>query len=299
MNGSISCSETVQRETTGAATEDEDGFFQAERDCIGEESVVRIPRSVALIGGMGRMGRLFGRLLTDAGVDVEIFDPQCGGIDWHEAASHDVAIIAVPISAVEPVVRNLGPYTRSDGAVIDISSVKRGPVAAMLEHCRGEVIGTHPLFGPDIEDFTDHTVFTVAARSGPWGQWFRNLLEDRGCRLVATDPDEHDRLMAAVQFLRHMLLTTFGRTLSALDPGIEQKRHCLGPWFGQLLDQLERFRGQPPELYAEIAAHTVEAQHVADVFGCMAADTAAGFASGDADRLTAMFDEFGNVFETD
>ncbi|MBM3302833.1 MAG: prephenate dehydrogenase/arogenate dehydrogenase family protein, partial [Deltaproteobacteria bacterium] len=167
------------------------------------------PHSISIVGGMGRMGRLLHRLLEKDGYRVHVADTKSGPISWEQVGQCDVVLLAVPIPHMEDVIVKLGPHTRHDGAVIDIASVKERPVNAMLRHCNGEVIGSHPLFGPAVNVVEGQVLFVCSGGSTRWIHWYRSFWQDQGANVVEIDPANHDRLMASVQVLRHLMLWCF------------------------------------------------------------------------------------------
>jgi prephenate dehydrogenase len=199
------------------------------------------------------MGALMASSFREAGYEVTIVDSRQGSFSWEPVAAHDVIMLAVPISAIDEVVRALGPLTREDGVVVDIASLKEAPIRSMLEHCRGEVIGSHPLFGPGVSSLKEQLVFLCPAKSGRWGRWFRAFLEDRGARVVDVEPTAHDRLMGTVQVLRHMLVFCFGHSLLRLGYDISSDLPLSGPWFARLVEMVRNQVTDNPELYAELA----------------------------------------------
>ncbi len=222
------------------------------------------------------MGSLMARLFREAGYWVEIADRSAEPISWESVARHDVVLVAVPIGELEQVLTKMGPVTREDGVVIDITSLKEVPVRWMLEHCRGEVLGSHPLFGPNVDSLEGQTFFLCPARSGPWSAWFRSFLADRGAVVVAIEPTEHDRLMSRVQVLRHLLLICFGWSLELLRFDEESELPISGPWFSQLVRMLRRQLEQDPNLFADLALNNPYTEEVA---------AALSFAIGEITRL--------------
>ena len=231
------------------------------------------------------------RIFTDAGLKVSIFDAKSGPIPWPEAARAEVVVIAVPIPAIEDVVKNLGPHTREDGVVIDIASLKEAPLKTMLAHCRGEVIGSHPLFGPNIDSFQGYTFFLCPARSEKWVTWFSSFLENLGASPVVIDPARHDRLMARIQVLRHMFLFCFGRSLMRLEFDVDKDAPLSGPWFSELINQLNRQLDQGADLFADLALFNPEADRVFDEFFRAADEVAESFSSGDRSRIVGLINE--------
>ena len=243
------------------------------------------PGFIGIVGGMGRMGRLMKGLLEGQGRRIEIFDPQNGPVDWPRAGACQVLILAPPLSAMERVCQELGPHTRPGGVVMDIGSVKEEPLELMMTHCRGEVIGGHPLFGPATESFTGHTFFLCPGRPGPALPWLKSLLRKSGLRVVEMEAAEHDRLMAAVQLLRHMLLLSFGLTLKQQGFSKDMWPECWGPWFGALMEMLERQTALGPELLADLAVHNPHTARVAEELRASTSRVAQAYATRDQGHL--------------
>ena len=246
------------------------------------------PGSIHIIGGLGRMGSLMVRLFTEAGFAVDVSDEKTGPISWEAAADHDVVLLAVPVPSMESVLQKLGPHTRKDGVVIDIGSLKQSPVELMLHYCRGEVIGSHPLFGPSAKSLNEQVVFVCPTGPGRWIGWFRNFLENAGARVVDVEPQKHDRLMASIQVLRHLLLLCFGRSLMQLDFDLASGLAVSGPWFSGLVNMLKNQLEQSPALYADLAFHNPATEEVVEGFLQSARELCTLYGSGDRDTLMSM-----------
>lgn len=236
------------------------------------------------------MGRLMVRFLREAGYEVTVADSASGPIDWQATAQHDVILLTVPHPVMEDVLKQLGPHTREDGAVIDIASLKDEPVESMLRYCRGEIIGCHPLFGPRTESLKDQLVFVCPARSGHWTYWFRGFLERSGARVKEMEPKAHDRLMATVQVLRHFLLICFGHCLMRMGFDPAEDLPLAGPWFSRLVDMLSRQMEQGSALYADLALHNPETGRIVDEFLASVTELGAAYRSGNRERLIAEMD---------
>src|SRR5512136_288369 len=63
----------------------------------------------------------------------------------------DLILLAVPISTVEAVCRDMASLLKPGQLVVDTCSVKEKPVRMMLAELPEyvQILGTHPLFGPD------------------------------------------------------------------------------------------------------------------------------------------------------
>ena len=105
-------------------------------------------RPVVIVGGAGQMGGLFEKMLTLSGYQVRILEKD----DWDRApeilADAGMVIVSVPIHITEQTIARLPPLPE-DCVLVDLASVKSGPLDAMLAAHPGPVVGLHPMFGPD------------------------------------------------------------------------------------------------------------------------------------------------------
>ena len=67
-----------------------------------------------------------------------------------EAASCDILMLAIPIQRFEQVLTDIAPVVKADAIVIDVASIKSKPIELMQDILPPtvQIIGTHPLFGP-------------------------------------------------------------------------------------------------------------------------------------------------------
>lgn len=261
--------------------------------------VVPFRPAIGIIGGKGRMGRWLERRLRRTGHPVRIADISEGPLPVDFVQSCQVLILAVPLAAVEQVMASIGPLTRPDHLIMDIASLKAKPLMSMLAHSRGEVIGTHPLFGPATRSLVGQVVFVCPGRGRRWLAWLRRLLEMGRAEMVQMEPERHDRLMAQVQTLRHLLLVSLGRALMRLgfDPAQDLDRS--GPWFQTLMALLARQVKQPPELYADLALYNPAGPEAMQALADSLREVAACLTSGDRGGLLRLMEEVGTFVRGD
>lgn len=129
-----------------------------------------------------------------------------------EVARKPCLLLCVPISRMEWVCRRLGPLLKPGQLVMDTCSVKEEPLRLMLELLPRsvEVVGTHPLFGPETgrKGFRGLEVVLCPGRGSGMGK-VRRHLELLGLKVTVTTPTEHDRAMARTQALFHFLAKGF------------------------------------------------------------------------------------------
>ncbi|MER2519606.1 MAG: prephenate dehydrogenase/arogenate dehydrogenase family protein [Bdellovibrionales bacterium] len=126
-----------------------------------------------------------------------------------EAASCDVVVLAMPIQKLDAALRDVAPHLLSGAVVIDVVSVKVKP-KRMMELALPtyvDIVGTHPLFGPQSgkNGIAGLTIAVCNARGDRGEAVAKFCAEKLGLNVVTTTAEEHDRQMAYVQGLTHLL----------------------------------------------------------------------------------------------
>jgi prephenate dehydrogenase len=173
--------------------------------------------------GFGAFGRLLVRHL-EPHFDLVIHDPNQPpdpGLRFGtvaEAATCDLVILAVPVARMEGVLRLIAPHLRPGAMVADVGSVKLAPVQLMSELLPGhvEVLGTHPLFGPQSAagGLAGHKISLCPVRCPSVRAIAAFLRRAFGLRVFLTTAEEHDRECAVVQGLTHLI----ARVLVRMEP---------------------------------------------------------------------------------
>ncbi len=164
---------------------------------------------IGIVGSEGAYGRWLRRFFQDRmGLRVVGRDPADLGSpsEAELVAQADVLIFAAPIRRTVELIRE---YTRiADGRErgrlwLDITSIKQGPVAAMLES-QAEVAGLHPMTAPPKSPTLKGRVMVVCeARVDAWRPWLQDMLAALEAECVGASPEHHDRVMALVQAMVH------------------------------------------------------------------------------------------------
>jgi prephenate dehydrogenase len=172
--------------------------------------------------GFGRFGRFAAKVLRND-FKVHVYDqrklPRQRNVEvvsFDEVALKPVVVLCVPISAIEAVCYRLRPFLSKGQLVLDTCSVKEKPLRSMTRILPRsvEVLGTHPLFGPDSarSGIRGFSIVLCQARCKRIGK-VRGYLRQLGLEVIRTTAAEHDREMARSQALFHFL----ARGVSALD----------------------------------------------------------------------------------
>ncbi len=212
------------------------------------------------------MGAWFFTRLKQTGLNVIGIDKASQEELGKFAESCDVALLAVPLNAFSEVSSIVGPRIRPDGLLIDIASLKSGPLRAMTQNSVCDVVGAHPMYGPSAESLNGQLIYICPARASNWMPRVCEFLENQGAQVCVMSAEKHDRLMATVQALRHILLTAIGLTLEETGFHFQKDAPISGQWFQQITEMIERQFQQPPELYADLALANEHAREILDCF---------------------------------
>jgi len=209
---------------------------------------------VGIIGGTGGIGRWFASFFRKAGYSVFVAGRKEGPTLPELARICRVVIVAVPIAATLEVIRRVGPHLPADGLLMDFTSLKEEPVREMLQATNAEVVGCHPLFGPDCPSLEGQNIILCAGRGEQWLRWLEELFSKGGARVTVTTSAEHDRIMALIQGLTHLDTLLMGLTLR--DSGMEASAldAFSTPIFRTKRAIVEKVFHMSPELYAGLLA---------------------------------------------
>ena len=219
---------------------------------------------VGLVGGSIALGA------HTAGYSVIVFDHHNAPTDtklgaaavWagtikEVAAASNLIFVATPISAMIPITEALSSYVRSGTILSEVASAKHliAPELARMLSGRCKYIPTHPMAGSErsgwqaahaelfegavtvvCDDFCDdRNAVTVV----------RNFWERLGSTTVTLDLKTHDRLVAAVSHLPHLLAAML---VTGVAESVEPALQVAGRGFRDLT----RIASGSPALWTEI-----------------------------------------------
>ncbi len=203
----------------------------------------------------------------------------------------DVAFVATPLGVIEETVDAVLAAAGADCVVSDVGSTKTAVVAGRDDE---RFVGGHPLAGSEAagieharEDLFADAVWylTPTARtSGVLYERLHRVLVGLGARPAAIDPDVHDRLMAAVSHLPHVLANVLvAQAIRAVDDG--ETIPATGPSFRDAT----RVAGANPALWPDILLGNRDAL-LAQLDETLArlTDVRAALAAGDRAAVTAF-----------
>jgi prephenate dehydrogenase len=244
-------------------------------------NAVHTDGAVALVG-VGLIGGSLGLALrARTGIaDVRGFDADPAAVSaaldrgaiTHGCASLAEAVdgagtvfVAAPVSRIAELAREALAATGPDCVVSDVGSSKGLVLAALDSRERERFIGGHPICGSErggvanarADLFVGATYFlTPAPEARP--ELYERLhatIAATGARPSAIDPDVHDRLMALVSHLPHVLASALIHQAADTAPQGREALRSAGPSFADLT----RVAGANPPLWADILLANAEA----------------------------------------
>jgi prephenate dehydrogenase len=242
-----------------------------------------------IIGGTGKMGRLFAPVFERAGYEVLVSGRSTPMTNTRLAELCDIVIISVPIHDTVRVIREIAPVLTKDQLLCDFTSLKTQPVAAMLES-KARVIGLHPLFGPTVLSLRQQTIIVCPARAPEETlQSLVSLFTREGAHCTLATPDQHDRMMAVVQGLTHFVTLCMAESVRKLGVDIETTLAFTSPVYQIELSLVGRLLSQDPSLYADILQQNPYVPDVLSACTSSADDLLEIVKSGDPDRFRDFF----------
>lgn len=234
---------------------------------------------VAILGASGGMGSFFARYFEERGETVRGSDSAKGArrgdrkkLALHKktnaeaAAGSDVTIIAVPMDSTLKVAKEVAGELKAGSTLVEISSVKGETVAALRKILDGKVklLSIHPLFGPALRSTKGMKIAVIVGEQegaeGAEVALARRLFPE--ARIIPMSRREHDRAMAVVLSLTHLLNVVYAGTVSQfLSP--EEFMKVSTPNSSMQLTLAEAVLAQDPKLSYAIQAGNVYSRRVA------------------------------------
>ena len=242
-----------------------------------------------IIGGTGKMGRLFGRVLERAGYEVMVSGRSTPLTNTRLAGLCDLVIVSVPIRDTVPVIEEIAPVLTQNQILCDLTSLKVAPVAAMMKS-EAQVIGLHPLFGPTVSSLLHQTIIVCPARASEEAvSSLIDIFSREGAECTLSTPDQHDRMMAVVQGLTHFVTLCMAESIRRLGIDITTTRAFTSPVYQIELSLVGRLLSQDPSLYADILQQNPYVAGVLSTCTESAGDLREVIASKDPGRFSTLF----------
>lgn len=278
--------------------------------------------------GVGLIGGSLARAARRAGVCREIVGGgrdeaqlrravELGVIDRYAldiaaaVADADMVVVAVPLGAMEAVLRRIAGRARPDAVITDVGSAK-GSVVAAARAAFGEVppgfVPGHPIAGTEksgveasfAELFEGRRVILtpLSNTSAQALAAVRALWQQAGAEVVEMDVAHHDEVLAATSHLPHVLAYALVDTLVGMDASEEIFRFSAGGF-----RDFTRIASSDPAMWRDICiANRAALLAVLERFRAELSSLTAAIEAADGERIVSVFsrakaarDRFGNA----
>ncbi len=221
--------------------------------------------------------------------------------DWADALDGaDLVMLAMPVGQTEKILRQMAPHLQSQTIVSDAGSTKQDVVVAArnaLAEKIGQFVPGHPIAGAEksgvaaaqADLYRDkRVVLTPLPETKPAAvALVRQAWTTCGARISELTPEEHDRTLAAVSHLPHLLAFTLVHEF-ANRPNSEQ---LFGFAAGGFRD-FTRIASSHPEMWRDICiANRSALINELDAYQEELLRTRVLLACADGEKLEEMFDE--------
>ena len=170
----------------------------------------------------------------------------------------DVCFCCTPVLGLPEVFRSLRSVVSPDCIITDVGSVKsfvqRSAEETGITH---QFIGGHPMAGSERSGYAHASRSLLKNRvyiltpskdtSDEKTELLKTMIENLGCRIMITDPEDHDRAVAAVSHMPHLVSATLADCIRQEDENGLMKK-LAGPGF---IDTT-RLAASSPEMWIQI-----------------------------------------------
>lgn len=246
---------------------------------------------IGIIGGTGGMGQWFAGLLQKEGYAVHVWGRKSAMSINELVRLCNIVVISVPISATAEMIRQVGPLLGENKLLMDLTSLKKEPVELMLSLSRADVIGCHPLFGPQLEDVRGQNIVLCRGRGDKWFSWLKNILDKNGLHVLEQTPEEHDEMMAIVQVLNHLNTISLGLALVGTRVALPEIEKYSTPIFSTKVEIIKKVFTENPGLYTDIITQNPATGKMLDLYEKALADIRSLIKSGEGTHLKEAMEQ--------
>ena len=247
--------------------------------------------TIGIIGGTGNMGRWFKDFFSGAGYKVLISGRKTRLTPTDMAKKSDVVILSVPLDVAIRLSEEIGPILSHDQLLMDLCSLKETILKSMLRFTQAQVVGTHPLFGPFTDSIKGQNIIVCPGRGTAWLKWLEDELQGKEAVVTRMDPVTHDRNMAVVQGLTHLLTVCMARTLQKMNMPPDEVISYSTPVFRLNINLIGRLFSQDPGLYASLIGANRHVEDALAIFMSAVDEAKESLLSGQEAGAVAFLDD--------
>ncbi len=250
-----------------------------------------------IVGGKGGMGQWIARFLLGQGHRVKVLDPAPGRCLGDEVESlsaardADIVFVAVPMSSCPAILAEIATH-RPTGVIAEMCSLKTH-LRAVKDDLRRDgirVVSFHPMFGPQIRMLSGRTIVFCTDGLPEDVSLVRSLFAETSADLVDLEEAEHDRRMALVLGMSHLVNLVYSRGVQLSGIAATDLAEVAGVTFGKQMRTSREVVGENPRLYFEIQALGGFTPFIGELLHRAVDEWQSAVADGDLERFTEVME---------
>ena len=220
-------------------------------------------KKMTVIGAGGQMGQWFTKYFTGKGFEVTGHDSEnkVTGKDVIVSESlvgsilkADYVVLCTPTRKTPEIIRLIAKEMKSGTYLIEISSQKSKVVSALLKMPKKiNPICIHPMFGPGIKTIKGQNIISIPIKDAKKELTIVKELF-QGAEFVTIDAVEHDKKIAVILGLTHLINLVFANIISKDDKSVLTEKMS-GTTFRVQKTLAESIMTESPELIETIIAN--------------------------------------------
>ncbi len=173
----------------------------------------------------------------------------------------DLVVVAVPVLKIADVVKAMMPALKKGAVITDVGSVKEAVIAGVEPCLKAGVafVPGHPVAGTENSGveaamaglfINRKCILTPTGRTDKLAlEKVKAMWEEAGSEVVVMDARTHDRVLAAISHLPHMIAYSLVNTVEDVEKEVEVLSYSAGGF-----RDFTRIASSSPEMWADICA---------------------------------------------
>jgi prephenate dehydrogenase len=220
-------------------------------------------KKITIIGAGGQMGQWFAKYFSSQGFEVTGYDSEnkVSGKDIKISESlvggilkADYVVLCTPTRRTPEIIRLIAKEMKRDTYLIEISSEKSKVVSSLSKMpAKINPICIHPMFGPGTKTIKGQNIISVPIKDAKKELTVTKSLFE-GANFVTIDAAEHDKKIAVILGLTHLMNLVFANIISK-DEKMNLTEKMSGTTFRVQKTLAESIMTESPELIETIIAN--------------------------------------------
>lgn len=231
-------------------------------------------KKITVIGAAGQMGKWFSNYFVKAGFSVTGYDSEADITSKNVTVAPslvsgilqaDYVLLCTPTRRTPEIIRLISKEMRRGAYLIDISSEKSKVISSLSKvPAKINPVCVHPMFGPGIRSIKNRNIISIPVRDGKKELSVAKELFP-SASFVTIDASEHDKKMAIILGLPHLINLCFANVISN-DARAQLTEKMSGPTFKIQKVLAESIMSESPDLIESIISNSDMRRHAEDLW---------------------------------